>query len=79
MSSAALEPSPSRVTRWSWLRRLLQCPLLCAVRARLTPRRVPLRLQMTQTECGAACLAAVHTGWTDELRELLPGPTVTVH
>jgi ABC-type bacteriocin/lantibiotic exporter with double-glycine peptidase domain len=65
---------PTRAVPWSWLRWLLLWPLLRAAHDRLTPRRVPVRLQMSQTECGAACLAMVLSYWgratrVAELRE----------
>jgi ABC-type bacteriocin/lantibiotic exporter with double-glycine peptidase domain len=55
----------------SWL---VLWPLLRAARGRLAPRRVPLQLQMSQVECGAACLAMVLSYWghaisVAELRE----------
>src|SRR5215211_2686673 len=73
MSSEA-QSLPTRAVPWSWLHWLLLWPLLRAARDRLTPRRVPVRLQMSQTECGAACLAMVLSYWgratrVAELRE----------
>lgn len=63
MTTDALSPRSSAAARWAWLRWLLLWPLLRAVHTRVTPRRVPVRLQMSQTECGAACLAMVLSYW----------------
>src|SRR5215211_6751127 len=42
-----------------WLRRLLLWPTIRALLVHLRPGRVPVLLQMSQVECGAACLAMV--------------------
>jgi ABC-type bacteriocin/lantibiotic exporter with double-glycine peptidase domain len=61
-----LHAAPRRLalaTVGSWLSWLVLWPLLRAARARLAPRRVPVQLQMSQVECGAACLAMVLSYW----------------